>query len=131
MTHLTPLQAEEHLQHVAEQFTQWRQSRPTPRGCRIPAALWTEALTLAEVLSVTRVARHLQLKPQALNRRRGETGTKPPSPSAPFIEVAPPPWRSCTAEVEVQRPDGTRLRITYSEASPVLVPLLQTFLEAR
>ena len=36
-----------------------------------------------------------------------------------------------TAEVEVQRPDGTRLRILYSEAAPMLVPLLQTFLEVR
>jgi hypothetical protein len=32
-------------------------------------------------------------------------------------------------EVEVQRPDGTRLRITYNAASPTLVPLLQTFLD--
>jgi hypothetical protein len=31
----------------------------------------------------------------------------------------------------VQRPDGTRLRITYHEATPALVPLLHTFLDAR
>jgi hypothetical protein len=33
-------------------------------------------------------------------------------------------------EVEIQRPDGARLRITYSDASPALVPLLQTFLDS-
>ena len=131
MTHLSPTQAEEHLQHVAEQLAQWRQSRPTVRGSRIPAAVWTEALALAEVLSVPRVAKQLHLNPQTLKRRRGETVAQPPSPPAPFVEIAPPLWRSCTAEVEVQRPDGTRLRITYSEPSPVLAPLLQTFLEAR
>jgi hypothetical protein len=36
-----------------------------------------------------------------------------------------------TTEVEVQRPDGTRFRITYRDAAPALVPLLQTFLGAR
>ena len=131
MTHLTPTQAAEHLQHVAQQFAQWRQSRPTPRGFRIPDTLWTEALALAEVLSVPRVAKQLHLKPQALKRRQRATVPEPPSPSATFVEGAPPPWRSCTAEVEVQRPDGTRLRITYSEAAPALAPLLQTFLEGR
>ena len=50
--------------------------------------------------------------------------------SPPFVEVAPV-WRSPTAEVEIQRPDGVRLRITYSATTLVLVPLLQTFLESR
>ncbi len=74
MTHMSPTPAEEHVIHVAQQFAQWRQSRSTPRGFRIPEALWTEALTLAKVLPVTRVAKQLRLKPQALKRRRGETG---------------------------------------------------------
>jgi hypothetical protein len=47
------------------------------------------------------------------------------------VEVQALAWRTPTAEVEVQRTDGTRLRITYSESSPALVPLLQTFLETR
>ena len=50
----------------------------------------------------------------------------PPRPQ--FVEVAPA-WRTPTTEVEVQRPDGTRLRITYTDALPTLVPLLQTFLD--
>lgn len=134
MTHLSPTQAEAHLQHVAQQFAQWRQSRPTPRGYRIPDPLWTEALALAEVLSPPHVARQLHLKPAALKRRRENRNCTPPpspsSPAAPFVEVAPP-WRSPMTEVEIQRPDGTRLRITYSEAAPALAPLLQTFLEVR
>ena len=98
MTHLSPTQAEEHLQQVAEQFTQWRQNRTSVRGSRIPAPLWTEVLALVEVLAVPRVAKALHLKPQALKRRRGETVAHPPSPPAPFVEVAPSPWRSCTAD---------------------------------
>ena len=131
MTHMSPTQAEEHLQHVAEQFAQWRQSRHTPRGVRIPDALWTEALALAEVLSVPRVAKQLHLKPQALKRRRGEVEAQAAAPSPAFVEVAPPAWQASAVAVEVQRPDGTLLRITYSEAPPALAPLLQTFLEVR
>jgi hypothetical protein len=125
-------QAEEALTHLTHHFAQWRQSRTTPRG-RIPKSLWAQAATIAQVLSCARVAKQLGLTPQALKRRRDALSRPPaltPPPHAPhFVEVAPT-WRSPTTEVEVQRPDGTRLRITYSEAAPALVPLLQTFLDA-
>ena len=81
-----------------------------------------------QVLSCARVAKQLGLTPQALKRRR-DALSRPPAHAPHFVEVAPT-WRSPTTEVEVQRPDGTRLRITYSEAAPALVPLLQTFLDA-
>ena len=132
MQPLSPAQAEEALTHLTHHFAQWRQSRTTPRG-RIPKSLWAQAVTLAQVLSCARVAKQLGLTPQALKRRRDALSRPPaltPPPQAPhFVEVAPT-WRSPTTEVEVQRPDGTRLRITYSEAAPPLVPLLQTFLDA-
>jgi hypothetical protein len=129
---LSPAQAEEALTHLTHHFTQWRQSRRTPRG-RIPQELWTQAVALTATLSVTRVAHQLGLTPHALKRRREVlNGTPAPTsfPQAPqFVEVAPA-WRSPTTEVEVQRSDGVRLRITYSDPSPALVPLLQTFLES-
>jgi hypothetical protein len=133
MTLMSPAQAEEQLRHVTQQFAQWRQSRTTPRG-RIPKALWAQAVLLAQVLPCVRVAKQLGLTPQALKRRREAAGTVPmpipPSRASPFVEVTPA-WRAPTAEVEVQRLDGTRLRITYHEASPALIPLLQSFLERR
>jgi hypothetical protein len=133
MHHLSPAQAEEALMHLTHQFAQWRQSRTTPRG-RIPKSLWVQAATLSQVLPCTRVAKQLGITLHALKRRCGalhSTSTLTPSSPPPhFVEVAPT-WRSPTAEVEVQRPDGTWLRITYSEAAPTLVPLLQTFLESR
>jgi hypothetical protein len=126
-------QAEEALSHLAHQFAQWRQSRTTPRG-RIPKALWAQAVTLAQVLPCTRVAKHLGLTPQALRRRRdplSHTSALTSSSLPPhFVEVTPA-WHTPTTEVEVQRPDGTQLRITYTETAPALVPLLQTFLESR
>ena len=128
MMPLSPIQAEEQLHHVAEQLMQWRQSRPSVRGSRIPAALWSEILQLAEVFSVPHVAKFLRLKSQALNRRRGEAEAKP-SASPRFVEVTAASGPSGTVAVEVQRPDGARLRITYSESAPALAPLLQTFLE--
>ena len=133
MTRLLLAQVEEHLHHVTQQFAQWRASRPTPRG-RIPHLLWAQAIALTQHLPLTRVAKQLGLTPQVLKRRRDETRTgavPPPSSGAPhFVEVQAPAWRTPTAEVEVQRTDGTRLRITYREAVPALVPLLQTFLES-
>src|SRR5215510_13410798 len=114
---LSPSQAEEHLHQVAQQFAQWRQSRVNPRGSRIPEALWAEAVALADVLPPTRVARHLKLKPHALKRRRGDRGGPPGTPrvSQPpeFVEVTAAPRPMATTEVEIQRPDGTRLRIAY------------------
>ena len=122
MTLLLPAQAEAHLSHVAQQFAQWRQNRSTPRGDRIPEPLWAEALTLAEVLPLTRVAKQLGLKPHTLKRRRGdkEGATAPSLPPrlSSFVEVTADVWRAATAEVEVHRPDGTRLRIAYHAAAP-------------
>src|SRR4029434_7516505 len=106
MTLLPAPQAEEHLSQVARQFAQWRQSRANPRGSRIPEPLWAEAITLSAVLPLTRVARHLVLKPHALKRRRGDHGspatlTAGPPRSAAFVEVTADTRQAATAEVEV------------------------------
>jgi hypothetical protein len=120
------------LQQLAEQFTHWRQSRRTPRGPRIPDVLWTEAVRLVHVLPRSQVAKALGLKSQALKRRCAALGgPPPPAPPAPHFVAGAAPWPQPTTAVEIQRPDGTRLRITYSAPSPALVPLLQTFLESQ
>jgi hypothetical protein len=132
MTLLPSAQVEEQLSYVAQQFAQWRHNRTTPRG-RIPKPLWAQAIALTQQLPLTRVAKQLGLTPQVLKRRREEARTVAvPPPCAPhFVEVQASAWRPPTAEVEVQRADGTRLRVTYSDSTPALVPLLQTFLETR
>jgi hypothetical protein len=131
MLPLSPLQAEERLQDVAEQLQQWRQTRPSVRGSRIPAPLWSEILRLAEEFSVPQVAKHLRLKPQALKRRRGETAAPSSASSPRFVEVTAAAGPSRPVAVEVQRSDGARLSITFSESVPALASLLQTFLEVR
>jgi hypothetical protein len=134
MTEVPVATAEAALQQLVTHFMHWRQQRATPRGSRIPDALWAEAVRLTQVLPLTQVAKQLTLKPAALRRHAGVPSVPHlPQPRRPpaFVEVTaraePPP----TTEVEVHRPDGTRLRISYSEASPALAPLLQTFLEHR
>jgi hypothetical protein len=134
MTTLPSAPAEDLLNDLARQFAQWRASRTTPRG-RIPKPLWAQAIALTQQLPLARVAKQLGLTSQTLKQRGGKPGavTVPPPlpPSAQFVEVHAA-WRTTpTAEVEVQRTDGTRMRITYSDPSPALAPLLQTFLETR
>ena len=125
--------AEVALQQLAEQFTHWRQNRGTPYGPRIPEALWTEAIRLAQLLPLTRVAKALHLKPHALKRRSGlgTTPTMPPAQDLPFVEVTLGARHAATTEVEIQKPDGTRLRITYHDVAPALASLVHTFLEPR
>lgn len=133
MQPLSPAHAEEVLTQLTHHFAQWRQRRPTPRS-RIPAGLWARAVALTATFSVSRVATQLGLTPSALKRQRDALqGTAAPtalSQPPQFVEVTPA-WRTSATEVEIQRPDGARLRITYNDAAPALVPLLQTFLASR
>jgi hypothetical protein len=124
-------QAEDELRGVAQQFTQWRQRRTTPRG-RVPQALWDRAIALTREVPLARVAQQLGLCPQRLRKRSREKAVAAgvsavPAPPS-FVEV-PPAWRSLSVEVEVKRVDGTCLRINYHDSSPPLALLLQTFLE--
>jgi hypothetical protein len=86
-----------------------------------------------QILPLPRVAKALHLKSHTLKRRSG-LGAPPATPPArdlPFVEVSLGTRRTATAEVEIQRADGTRLRITYHDAAPALASLVHTFLEPR
>jgi len=128
MARLPSAQAEAALERLAEQFTHWRQNRP--RRARIPNAWWTQAVSLTHVLPVSRVAKRLGLGLTDLKKRRGSL---PPVAAAPltFVEVTAPdaPLQPLGIEIEVQRPDGARLRLTAGEATTVLTALVQTFWE--
>src|SRR4030095_9236287 len=125
MQPLAPAQAEEVLTHFTHPFAQGRQSRRTARG-RSPPRLWEQAVALTATFSVPRVATQLGLTPQALQRRRDALhGTPAPTslPSSSCLVEVTAAWRPPATEGEGQRSDGPRLRLTYSEASPALVPL--------
>jgi hypothetical protein len=134
MTTESPLQAETALAELAEQFEEWRRSRTTGQE-RIPPRLWDQAVALSTVLPCSRVARCLHVRSTDLRKRAlvklapGTTEGTAPTPA--FVEV-PVPWPGPATPgitlIEVERPDGARLRVRYRDAPP-LAAVLGAFLE--
>ncbi len=129
-------QAEQALVELAEQFTHWRRSRAS-RHERIPAPLWDQAVALSQVLANGQVAKALRLSATDLKNRRLAQQASVPSPAPeidpPFIEVTPAGagWRAgpSTTQVELERPDGLRLRIRSGAGSIGLGELVRVFVE--
>ena len=131
----TPLHADHQLDQLSGQFEYWRQNRSHPRE-RIPEHLWDQAVALTSTLSASRVAKYLRLGvsdlKQQIAKRQGQVAA-PMSNVPGFVEVPPPPapiQGLGSLEVELQRPDGARLRIHSPDASLSLVAIVHCFLEA-
>jgi hypothetical protein len=125
------------LEQVAHCFDHWRHTR-THRAAPIPPPLWHQAITLTTKLPLLLVAKRLGLKSTTL-KQRCAVPYGGPTPEASltalgFVDVTPsPPWTVPTqaTEVELQRADGTRLRITSHAPQFPVTALIRTFLEAR
>jgi hypothetical protein len=133
MKPMTTSHAEDELTQLANRFAHWRQSRATRRA-RIPQALWDQAVSLTAVLPTSRVAKRLGLCPNDLKKRCCAPPATPTPGALPtalsFVEVtAASSWLATSAEVELHKPDGTRMRIVYHEPQPLLAALVRTFLE--
>ena len=122
------------LEEVAEHFEHWRRTKK--RGERIPQPLWDEAIELVETHGVSRVTRTLRLSATDLNKRRGIVGASQPrqTPVAetPFVEVEPVHIPVTDAEamwMELERPDGMRLRIRPTQGVDMLA-LVERFMGA-
>jgi hypothetical protein len=134
MTTELSLQAEAALADLAEQFERWRQTRATGQE-RIPPSLWDQAVALSTVLPGSRVARRLRVRSTDLRKRarvKPAPGTpEGTGPTPAFVEV-PVPWPGPATPgitlIEVERPDGARLRVQYRDAPP-LAAVLRAFLE--
>jgi hypothetical protein len=136
MTDDTTVQAEQRLNELASAFAQWRQSRPHLRQ-PIPQALWDQAIALSEQIPIRRLSQRLRLSASDLRtRRRLQQGqaAQPSEPTMTWIDVplpTPSPLPPSSAvTVELERPDGARLRLHYAEP-PELTPLVQSFFTAR
>ena len=129
-----PTQAEHQLTQVANRFDEWRQTRPT-RAEPIPQHLWEQAMALTALLPITYVARRLRVSGGELKKRcaaHHAAQSAPASTALGFVEVPPIsvwPLPTSGIEIELQRPDGTRLRLHTHEPQPPLVALVRTFLE--
>ena len=130
------LQAEPALTDLAEPFEQWRRTRASAQE-RIPQPLWDQAVVLTRMLPCSQVAKRLRLSPTDLKKqcltRQGTLVTEALSPHPGFIEVTAHGLGAAAAPsatlIEVERPDGARLRLHYRTAPPPLAALLQAFLE--
>ena len=123
------------LDQLAAQFEHWRQDR-SHRSERIPQTLWDQAAALAKALPYSRVAQHLRLSPSDLKKQmltqQGPT-SQAPVPSLSFVELPPAPEHPITkptTEIELQRPDGSRMYLRCGDATLPLADLVRTFLEA-
>jgi hypothetical protein len=127
--------AEEQLTQLVTQFDHWRSARAS-RAERIPCALWQQAVALTTVLSFSRVAKCLRVSWSDLRKQCAAAQTPAASVSSPsslhFVEIPPAPaWPLPPSEttIELQRPDGARLRMVTHETAPPLAALVRTFLE--
>jgi hypothetical protein len=134
---VTNAHTEQELAQLAECFDHWRQHRTTPAE-PIPQPLWDHAVALTAVLPRSRVARRLRLSGQALKQHCAAQHTAPSTNTPPatmdFVELTAPrswPLPTLSAEIDLQRADGTRLRIHCHEPQPPLEALVRTFLETR
>ena len=119
------------LEEAAEHFEQWRKSKK--KGERIPEPLWSEAIALVGTYGVSQVTRTLHLSGTDLNKRRGIIGTGKrragTGGKTAFVEVDPGlvdqalgPQASA-AWMELERPDGLRLRIGPTGGADLLAVL--------
>src|SRR5512144_1431245 len=133
MTTDTVLQAEPVLADLAEQFEQWRQTRQSHEP--IPPRLWSQAVALTALLPSSQVAKRLRLSPTDLKKRclaRPEMSPAAAPPAPAFVEVTGVGFGTASASspllIEVERPDGARLRV-HAAASLSLAAVLRAFLE--
>lgn len=123
------------LPEVAEHFQQWR-SRKQP-GERIPDQLWREAISLVGAYGITQITRTLHLSGTDFNKRRRliETGQcqADAAGESAFVEINPgcvdrslEPAAS-NGWLELERPDGWRLRIQPTQGAELLM-LVERFM---
>lgn len=130
----TTLHADHQLDQLAGQFAHWRQTRSHP-GERIPQHLWDQAAALARVLPYSRVAQHVRVSPSDLKKHLATPPAARPAASATptrFVEVPPTPSVPPAAqgmEIELERPDGARLRLRCPELTSPVPALVRAFLE--
>jgi hypothetical protein len=125
------------LPEVAEHFQQWRTMKQP--GARIPDQLWHEAISLVGDYGITQITRTLRLSSTDFNKRRRliEAGQRQPEAAreTAFVEINPQRMDRTLAPgaaagwLELERPDGWRLRIQPTQRAELLA-LVERFMGA-
>ena len=128
-----PQHVDQQLAQLAEAFAHWRQCRSTPRE-RIPESLWQQAVCLTRVLPMSRVAKRLGLGTSDLKKRCTNHAVavtaQDISPTIDFVELTPgPSWPTPSIDVDIRRPDGSRMHLVCQHQSASLAALIRAFLE--
>ena len=128
-------QTEHQLTAVADRFDAWRQTRIT-RAEPIPPYLWEQAIALTTMFAITRVATRLRVSGGELKKRcaahHAALAAFTSTAASGFVEVpATPVWALPTSaiEIELQRPNGARLRVAAPELQLPLLAVVRAFLE--
>jgi hypothetical protein len=116
------------LEEVAEHFEQWRGVKKKRE--RIPDHLWHEAISLIGAYGVSEVTRTLRLSGTDLNKRRGinDTGQRRQRSGGgtTFVEIEHTIVDQALGSdvtavwMELERPDGLRLRIQSTQGADML-----------
>lgn len=113
------------LDAVRQQFESWRSESSKRR--RIPPHLWEAAVRLCETYPITHVCRHLRLSFPDLKKHIPPT--KPPViGSARFMEFDISSISGGRWQIECDRPDGARLKISGNGQLPVIENVLREFI---
>jgi hypothetical protein len=118
------------LEEVAEHFEQWRSHKK--QGERIPQRLWSEAIGLLCDYPISRVLSTLGLCGTDLKKHQAQLNDTQSTPDAgsgmAFMEleaslIEPTNLRPVEASlvIELQRPDGLRLRVESANTSDLVV----------
>jgi hypothetical protein len=123
------------LPEVTEHFQQWRNMKQP--GERIPDHLWREAISLVGTYGVTQITRALHLSSTDFNKRRRliEAGQRQPDAAGEtaFVEINPQRTdqtlepTDAAGWLELERPDGLRLRIQPTQGADLLA-LVERFM---
>jgi hypothetical protein len=123
------------LEEVSRHVEQWRSRKK--RGERVPQRIWSEALALVGTHGISRVSRTLRLSYTELDKRRrameAEQRRKPAREGTAFVEIdralvdQVPGSEASAAWLELERPDGLRLRIRPSHRGDMLT-LIERFM---
>jgi len=101
------------LEEVKERFAKWRQNRKGKEP--IPDELWQAAVGLTSEYSVSKIAKTLSLTHSYFKKRMIEVQNNEPA----FVEfhLSPPATASTHWVLEMDKPDGAKIRISCQNAS--------------